>query len=216
MKRHHYTKQAILDMDQRYRANFINCLSGFKSLNLVGTQNAQGQTNLAPFSSVVHLGAHPALVGMVSRPDSVDRHTIGNILDTGEYSLNHVTQDMAAQAHQCSARYDLDESEFDATGLPLARVDGFIAPCVESAPLTMMVKYREHHRLDINNTLFIIGEIQSVLTDDAVVRDSGYVDLEALGTVTCSGLDSYHTTERIDRYAYAKVGVELKAINDKA
>ena len=34
-------------MAQRFRANFINSLSGYKSANLVGTCNEQQQTNLA-------------------------------------------------------------------------------------------------------------------------------------------------------------------------
>jgi hypothetical protein len=32
----------------------------------------------------------------------------------------------------------------------------------------------------------------------------GFVDLEKAGTLTCSGLDSYHKTARIARLSYAK------------
>lgn len=62
-------------MPDRDRARFINSLSGFKSANLIATQDKQGKTNVAMFSSVVHLGASPALVGFVMRPDNNDRHT---------------------------------------------------------------------------------------------------------------------------------------------
>ena len=117
----HFTKQAISDLENRYRAHLINSLSGFKSANLVGTQDCNGQTNLAIVSSVFHLGAHPPLVGMIIRPHSVPRHTLENLLATKHYTINHVNKDIYDKAHQTSARYDKDESEFDATALCLGR-----------------------------------------------------------------------------------------------
>jgi len=76
----HIDRDAIATMEKGYRTNFINSLSGFKSLNMVGTINPEGKTNLAVFSQVFHLGANPALMGMIVRPDSVPRHTLTNML----------------------------------------------------------------------------------------------------------------------------------------
>ena len=42
-----------------------------------------------------------------------------------------------------------------------------------------------------------------MLPDDAVCQD-GFLDLQKTGTLTISGLDSYHTTERLTRLSYAK------------
>ena len=36
------------------------------------------------------------------------------------------------------------------------------------------------------------------------VGADGFIDLEKANTVTCSGLDSYHTTSRLARLSYAK------------
>ena len=36
----------IESWERFYRANFINSLTGFKSINLIGTVNELGQTNL--------------------------------------------------------------------------------------------------------------------------------------------------------------------------
>ncbi len=75
----------IAAMDDRYRVFFVNALSGFKAAHLVGTTSAteEGQDNLALFSSVVHIGANPPLLGMISRPHTVPRHTLENIQATG-------------------------------------------------------------------------------------------------------------------------------------
>ena len=57
----HINYDSIQQMEQRYRAQLINSLGGFKSLVMLGTQNLQGDTNLAVFSSFFHIGASPAL-----------------------------------------------------------------------------------------------------------------------------------------------------------
>lgn len=42
--------------------------------------------------------------------------------------------------------------------------------------------------------------------------NDGYVDVEKVGAIAVSGLDSYHETRRIARLSYAKPGVEPKEI----
>ena len=101
-----YTKQDIKEMDQRYRAHFINSLSGFKSANLVGTRGLNGLDNLCIVSSVVHLGADPALLAFINRPHTVERHTLENIIETGCYTLNQVNQSIYPKAHHTAARYE--------------------------------------------------------------------------------------------------------------
>ena len=41
----HFSTQDFAILDKQYRAKLINSLSGFKSANLVGTQDALGITN---------------------------------------------------------------------------------------------------------------------------------------------------------------------------
>lgn len=62
----HISHDSLSQLERRYRAQLINSLSGFKSANLIGTQDALGRTNLAIISSVFHLGADPALVGLLA------------------------------------------------------------------------------------------------------------------------------------------------------
>ena len=107
---HFFSKNDIESFEQRYRANFINSLSGYKSAYLVGTQG-KDNSNLAIFNSVFHIGANPALIGMISRPNSVPRHTLENIRLNKFYTLNHVETSFLKQAHQTSARYESYQSE---------------------------------------------------------------------------------------------------------
>jgi len=105
------------NVDDRYRAHFINSLSGYKSANLIGTVDSNGQQNLSIVSSVFHLGASPPLIGMIVRPHSAPRHTLENIIEMGYYTVNHVNAAIYKQAHKTSAQYDKSISEFEAVGL---------------------------------------------------------------------------------------------------
>ncbi|MEZ5556678.1 flavin reductase family protein [Haliea sp.] len=209
----HFTASDIAAMASRYRAALINSLSGFKPANLVGTADAAGSSNLAIISSVVHLGSHPPLLAMIMRPSPVERHTLENILDTRCYTINHVAQHFIEAAHQTAARYPREQSEFTATGLGEYWMEGFAAPFVQEASVRMGLQLREHQQLRINDTHLLIGEVVLVEVPDDCVADDGSVDISAAGTVALSGLDSYYSTQRLRRMAYAKPDLPPRAVD---
>lgn len=191
-------------MESRSRAAFVNSLSGFKSASLIGTIDAKGQTNLAVFNSVFHLGANPALVGFISRPDSVGRHTLENILETQCYTINHVNKGMYMNAHQTSARYPKNISEFEATGLTAEYSTNLKAPYVKESHVKYGVSFAEKHELKINGTILIIGKIEEIMFPEDCMLPHGGIDIEKAGTVAISGLDGYHSTQLLARLSYAK------------
>ncbi len=195
---------ALLEMEQRKRAHLINSVGGFKSVCLFATADQSGNTNLAIFSSIVHIGANPPLICFIIRPDSVDRHTLSNITATGSYTINHINENIYKKAHQTSARYPKEISEFDATGLSVEYKNNFEAPFVKDSAIQLAVKFRQRIDLTINNTIMVIGEISDIYFPADCLCEDGYLDIEKANTVTCTGLDSYHTTVRLERLSYAK------------
>lgn len=191
-------------MESRSRAAFVNSLSGFKSASLIGTTDAKGQTNLAVFNSVFHLGANPALVGFIIRPDSVGRHTLENILETESYTINHINKDIYMRAHQTSARYPKQVSEFEATGLTEEYTTQLKAPYVKESYIKYGLSLSEKHELKINNTILIIGKIEEIFIPEDCLLPHGGIDIEKAETVAISGLDGYHSTQLLSRLSYAK------------
>jgi flavin reductase (DIM6/NTAB) family NADH-FMN oxidoreductase RutF len=194
----------LMEMEQRKRAQFINSISGFRSVALIGTTDTNGQTNLAIFSSIVHIGSNPPLLSFIMRPDSVERHTLTNILETGFYTINHINAGIYEKAHQTSARYPKNVSEFEATGLtPLFKND-FVAPFVAESHIQIGMEFKERLDISINQTSMIIGEIKFVHYPTNCLLDDGFIDIEKAGSITSAGLDSYHTTQVLKRLEYAK------------
>lgn len=204
MAQSYFSHTDLMNLEQRYRAAFINSLGGFKSVNLIGTKNKAGQTNLAIFNSIVHIGANPPLIGFVVRPDSAERHTLENILETSFYTLNHLNENIYEQAHQTSARYPRSVSEFEAVGLTEDYRNGFFAPFVKESYVQIGIELRERIDFTINGTIFIIGEIKEVYFPTDSLQADGFLDLESAKSIACSGLDSYHSTQKINRLSYAK------------
>ena len=60
-----FTKDELFYMSKIPRLNLLNCVSGYKSANLIGTVSKENVLNVAIFSSVTHLGSEPPLIGFI-------------------------------------------------------------------------------------------------------------------------------------------------------
>jgi flavin reductase (DIM6/NTAB) family NADH-FMN oxidoreductase RutF len=212
MDKKHISFDEIMNMEKQQRVHFANSLSGFKSVCLIGTQNNKNQTNLAIIDSLIHIGSNPPLFGMIFRPGVVERHTLENILETGFYTINHINETIYKQAHQTSARYEREVSEFDVTNLNPEYKNDFFAPFVAESHVNLAMEFKEKVDLKINNTVLIIGEVKAVYFPENCLSKDGFLDIEKAQTITCTGLDSYHKTKRLDRLSYAKPDKEITSI----
>ena len=102
---HHFKKKELESLSKIYRLNLINSVTGYKSAHLLGTTSSSGNENLAVFSSIVHLGSNPALIGFILRPTTVPRHSHANMKSTGIFTLNAITKYQIEDAHHTSAKY---------------------------------------------------------------------------------------------------------------
>ncbi|MEM8489892.1 MAG: flavin reductase [Pseudomonadota bacterium] len=204
------TAESIRNLGREPRVNLINSISGFKPANLVGTVDGSGVTNLAIMTSVVHIGAAPPLLALVVRPDSVERHTLQNIRDTGVYTINHVAKSFVAAAHQTAARYPKSCSEFEAVDLSEYWDPEFAAPFVSQASVKIGMRLEEEHHLAINGTHLLIGSVQLILLPPEAMDAEGAIDPSTLDSVAVSGLDTYFEAKPIARFSYAKPDQPLK------
>lgn len=200
----HFNRDIIDKLDKVSRLNLINSVTGFKPANLIGTISKQNQENLAIFSSVVHLGSKPPLLGLVTRPNSIPRHTYTNIIESKFYTINHVSDNIIERAHMTSAKFNRDESEFEKCDLEKEYIDGFHAPYVKESECRIGMKFIEEVNIKCNDTILIVGEIINIITKQDSVSEDGSLDFEKLNSVCISGLDTYYKAKKIEKYPYAK------------
>ena len=201
----YFLKKDIQSLESTYRINIINSITGIKPANLIGTIAKNNITNLAIFSSVVHIGSNPALIGMFSRPvEKVVRNTLTNILSTKMYTINHVHEKYYKNAHKTSVKYSQEESEFDKCNFNEEYLYNFKAPFVKESIIKIGMKYIDHIDINLNNTVLIIGEVQNITIDDSIVSDNGYLNLENAKSVGISGCNSYYSLKKINDLEYVE------------
>ena len=200
----HFSKENIDALAIRYKNNLINSISGYKSANLIGTKSKTGNTNLAVFNSVVHLGSNPALLGFILRPTTVPRHSYQNMKETGVFTINHISKDQIEDAHHTSAKYPENVSEFDQTKLVEEYKLDCFAPFVKEAPVQIVCRYVNDYLIKENDTLLVVGAVEHLFIQDEMLLEDGWVQLDKGDVVTINGIDGYALPKFLERFPYAR------------
>ena len=205
------SKEAISKMEKIERLNLINSCTGYKSANLIATKSKDGKSNVAIFSSVTHLGSHPALIGFIMRPTTVPRDTYKNIRETGFFTVNHITVDMIADAHHTSANYDLGISEFDKTNLEEEYKNDIEIPFVKGSPVQLYCKYMNEYYIKENDTIHVIASIENLFFEEDLQHEDGWLQIDKGNVIAINGLDGYCLPKLVDRFQYARKDTPSKS-----
>ncbi|HSI71393.1 MAG TPA: flavin reductase [Gillisia sp.] len=205
----HYNSAELKQLDSIFRSNLINSCTGYKSANLLATISKKGDTNLAVFNSVIHIGSNPPLLAFLLRPIHVPRNTFNNLKETGVFTVNHIHKNMIEKAHQTAAKYEPGVSEFHETGLEEEFLDNFAAPYVKDSTIKMGCRYVNEYHIKENNTLLVLGEIEHLYFEEGIQMPDGWLRLDDADTVAINGLDGYALPSLLDRFHYAKPGKEI-------
>ncbi|MAP67769.1 MAG: flavin oxidoreductase [Candidatus Marinimicrobia bacterium] len=195
-----FKKDYIKNADRIWRLNFINSVTGIKPANLIGSKSKNGKENLAIFSSVVHLGSNPALLGFVIRPQHKKKsHTFLNIQETQYFTINSITESFYKKAHLTSSK--ILESEFDVFNIDKEYIEDFHAPFVKKSPLKIGMRIENLVNLP-NGCKLIIGSIELISIIDSYLDSAGKIDLDESDIVGISGLNSYYSLSFLDYLPY--------------
>ena len=193
-------KDEINRLEKKYKISLINSITGIKPANLIGTRSKKGNDNVAIFSSVVHLGSNPPLIGMITRPQSPHpKDSYTNIMDTGYYTINHVSQSFIKKAHYTSAKLKSDVSEFDVMNLERAFLGDFFAPFVRQSTVKIGMEHKENISLP-NGCIMIIGEVVLINLPDAILNEQAHLDLSSYDCVGISGLNTYYSLNNLESF----------------
>ncbi|MAH81297.1 MAG: flavin oxidoreductase [Rickettsiales bacterium] len=190
MRTKHFSKKEFSSFDKIYKANFINSLGGIKCANLIGTISKDNVPNCAIFSSFLHIGASPALVSILVRPNTIPRDTLENTQNKKFFTINHVNLDIIEQAHITSAK--TNRSEFDITGLTAEYLNDCPAPFVKESLVKFSCKYIRTIDIIENGTHLVLGSIEDIYLPEEICLENGDLDLEKAQTVGVTGLNIYN------------------------
>lgn len=134
----------------------IGCVAP-RPIAWVTTVGADGTVNAAPFSSYNYVATSPTLLAInIESRNGVPKDTARNILETGEFVVNVVTEANMELMHRCGEEFAPHISEADALGITLLASRCVKPPRIACTPVQMECKLDQAVVLgDGLNTLFI-------------------------------------------------------------
>jgi len=159
---------ASLPKDERYK--IITGLVIPRPIAWISTINAQGVNNCAPFSFFNAFSEDPPLVmaSFAPRKDGQIKHSLKNILHSGEFVVNLGDEITANAMHISSEEIPEDESEFEKTGLTPAPCLRVRHPRIAEAPVSF--ECTVYKTIEISPArFFVIGEIVLVHARDGII-----------------------------------------------
>lgn len=199
-----FSKSDIEELPHLQKINLINSAAGYKSANLIGSISKNKTTNLAIFSSVIHYGSSPAILGFVVRPTTVRRNTYDNIKSSGYFTINSVSEQTLQDAHHTSAKYSEEISEFDKTIFEEEYRSDFIAPFVKNAPIQIGLKFLEEYHIKANGTILVLGRIEELFIKENMLDNDLFINLSKGKIATINGLDGYTIPDKPKRLPYQR------------
>lgn len=164
----------------------------------VATRSEGGVVNLAPYSFFNMLGHNPPTVvlGCTAKADGQMKDTPRNIIDTGEFVVNLVTEATAAMMNETAINAPAGVSESELNGIEL-RASRFVGPPqVKASPVALECRLIQTVTPGPLQTI-IIGEVLGMyIENDAILdKDRAYIDTGKLQTIgRMGGAGTYSKT----------------------
>lgn len=164
----------------------FNAIVGPRPIGWIGTLDARGRRNLAPYSFFNALNYQPPLVGFSS---NAWKDTVANCQETGEFTWNLVTRSLAERMNASSTTAEVDE--FDIAGLEAAASSEIAAPRVAASPVNFECRVTQIIDLQAvsgqpSGSSFVVGEVVAVHIDDSLLVE-GLFDTAAADPVLRGG-----------------------------
>ena len=199
-------KDSIQQLEKFDRINLINSITGISAANLIGTISNDSIENLAIFSSIVHIGSNPPLMGFIQRPTKKNRRdTYENIIETNKFTINHINSDMVERSHYTSVKFDKNESEFQKCRLTAEYLNNFQAPYVKESYAKVGLELEDIQSIKSNGCRLIIGRVERLYVPDSAIYKNGNIQLDLSNSIGVGGLNTYYSLDKIAEYPYARV-----------
>ncbi len=170
-----------------------------RPIGWISSISSNGIHNLAPFSFFNAVGEDPPHVMFSTvRTNNKNKDTLDNVLETGEFVVNMVTEETVERMNLTSQAADPEIDEFELCGL--TKVPSvLIKPArVAESPVQFECRLVHHYQLEGHKNggaVIMIGRIVMFHFDDKILLDNYKINME-----------KYRPVARLAGSAYAKLG----------
>jgi flavin reductase (DIM6/NTAB) family NADH-FMN oxidoreductase RutF len=174
-----------------------------RPIAFVSTVSPAGVRNLAPFSFFTACSANPPVIcfaPMVRASDGVQKDTLHNVQQTGEFVVNIVSEDFVEKMNICSAEFPPEVDEWEKSGLTPVASESVTPARVGESRFHMECKLVEIvsvSKQPLGGSL-VLGEVVRFHVDDELFDDYR-IDADKLRAIGRMGGPTYaRATNRFD------------------
>jgi len=154
----------------------FNAIVGPRPIGWIGSLNAEGGRNLAPYSFFNGFNYRPPIIGFSSIGW---KDTVANVAATKEFTWNLATWPLAQAMNASSATVAAGVDEFELGGLTPAQSRLIAAPRVKESPVNFECRLTQLVQLQIASgqtvkTWLVLGEVVAVHIDRGLIKDGVY------------------------------------------
>ncbi|MCP5025032.1 MAG: flavin reductase family protein [Actinomycetia bacterium] len=177
-----------------------------RPIGWIGTADADGTPNLAPYSFFQCVATNPPVViYSAGINDGHEKDSLLNARTIGEFTCNLVDAATAEAMNQSAAELGRGDSEFDFAGLTPEPSEAVAAPRVHEAKASL--ECRVQQVIELGNPpvthAVVFGEVVRIHVDDDVL-DGTRIDFAALDAIGRLAGNAYVTTR--DRFDIDRPG----------
>lgn len=160
-------------LDRQALNSLINGLVAPRPIAWVSTLSASGQPNLAPFSFFNAFSFAPPTVGIgPGSRQGINKDTLRNCRETGEFTVSLVNESLARMANACSAEFGPGVNEWEAISVDAADSDLVAPKRVAASPAAFECTVLQIVDLGTpeqpSNSL-VVGRVVRIHVDDAAL-----------------------------------------------
>lgn len=162
----------------------------------VSSINAEGITNLAPFSYFQAISDEPPMIMFVaSRKSNGDiKDTAKNIEETKEFVINLACENTIEEMSLFSNELEYGVSEIDRYNIPTKKSNIIVPPSISSSPINIECKL--DRIIDIEKNKMILGKVIGISIDEEFLTENR-ISTEKLNLLSRLGWNEYTVVNRI-------------------
>lgn len=157
-----------------------------RPIGWISSMNVKGERNLAPFSFFNVVGYDPPHVIFAPiSPNGRKKDTCANVLETGEFVVNMVTEELAEKMSQTSAPLAPERDEFEFAGLTPQESILVKPPRVKESLIQFECKLVHHYSFvdRQNGSTVLIGQVVLIHVANEILKPNFKIDTDLYRTV---------------------------------
>ncbi len=173
----------VRETDEETLFRIVTGLIVPRPIGWVSTVSSGGVNNLAPFSFFNAVNDSPPvlMVSVSDRDDGTPKDTVRNILETGEFVVNVVSEDLVDKMVLTSEEFPPEVDEFEVAKLTPEPSRAVKPPRVREAKAKFECRLLKHEK--VYDTHLILGEALLIEVDEGCINGEGRVRYEELRPV---------------------------------